>query len=171
MSTSPDCAETKFELDTRTEWVGAHEFGAHLRHLTCSTGVPWRALAMLAGVSSRTVGRLMGRGRPLRRIRAVDAERILLLCETTIETAQRQLVDPTSTLKRVHALLQAGHSLPDIAGYLSLSPPQLGQLITGPRRHCTMMTRMRAQAACEAHGLLWADSLSDENGAGAQRAA
>lgn len=171
MSTSPDCADIEFELDARTEWVGAREFSAHLRHLAGSTGVPWRALAMLAGVSSRTVGRLMGRGRPLRRIRAVDAERILLLGETSIDEAQRQCVDATSTLKRVQALLEAGHTLPDVAGYLNLSSAQLVQLITGPRRHCTMMTRMRANAACEAHGLLWADSLSDENEADDRAAA
>lgn len=165
MSTSPDCADIdiEIELDTRTEWVCAHEFRAHLRHLGSATGAPWRVLGLLSGVSSRTVERLVGHGRPLRRIRAVDAERLLLLCETTVETAQRQAVDPSSTIKRVHALLEAGHSLLDIAGYLDLSPAQLGQLIAGPGRRCTMMTRMRAKAACEAYGLLWADSLSEDS--------
>ncbi|AXE39238.1 hypothetical protein [Acidipropionibacterium virtanenii] len=138
-------------------WVCSRDFAAHVRHMSSASGIPWRVLAILAGVPSRTVVRLMGLGRPMRRIRAVDAERLLMLTPLAISAAEHQLVDPTSTLRRVHILLENRHTLTEVSTYLDVSAQDLAQLLTARDPRCTAMMRVRARAACEAHHLLWAD--------------
>lgn len=138
-------------------WVCARDFALHVRHMSRSTGVPWRVLAMLAGVSSKTVRRLMGHGRPIRRIRSVDAGRLMRITPLTISDAEHQFVDPASTLHRVRILLENGHSASDISSYLGVPLAVLACLLTDPDPRCTVMMRLRARAACEAHHLLWAD--------------
>lgn len=157
MTTPTRCTPSGLPL----EWVCAREFAVHVRHISSASGVPWRVLALLAGVSSRTVGRLVGRGRPMRRIRAVDAVRLLMLTPLAISAAEQQFVDPVSTVRRVRVLLMNGHSVNDVAAYLGVSTGGLARLITEPEPRCTAMMRVRARAACEAHHLWWADQPAE----------
>ncbi len=139
------------DLDHR--WVPAADFAAHLRHLLTTTGAPWRVLAMAAGVSPLTVGRLLGMGRPLPRIRAADARRLLLLSGDGLAGLELRLVGSAGTVTRIEALMTAGLSPAEICEELALSREELVGLLTGASRRCTAMVRLRARAACEKHRL------------------
>lgn len=135
-------------------WVPAQDFARHARHLVEETGAPWRVIAILSGVSSRTVARLLGHGRPMTRIRRVDAIRLLTLGPDEVDRTHRHLVDATSTRHRVDALLRAGHTRRQVARYLDVSCHEVGEIGSGRRRQCTQMVRLRARAACERHRVI-----------------
>lgn len=140
-------------------WVPSCQLSRHVQHLSVATRTPWRVLALLAGVPSATVGRMVSAGgRPRARIRAVDAERLLRLTTGTILAAEEKLVASTPTVHRIQALREAGHSRRQIARYLNLGDAELNLLASGALPYCTLMVRLRAQAACEAHSLWWSES-------------
>lgn len=139
-------------------WVFSSHLRHHVRHLAASTGVPWRVIALLAGVPSGTVSAIIGpTGRPRARIREVDARQLLNLTSEAILAAQRTTVPVTPTVHRIEALEGAGHGRSQIAHYLNVSQAELDLLTSGRLVTCTLMVRVRAQAACEAHGLWWSE--------------
>lgn len=99
-------------------WVPAQVFAAHVRWLVAQTAVPWRVIAVLSGVSSRTIARLVGVGAPIRRIRSIDATRLIGIRPEHIFATTTTLVDATSTRRRIHMLCTSGWSMDHIAGFL-----------------------------------------------------
>gem|GEM_PF-2058696 len=146
------------------DWVSSLGFGAHVRHLMAVTGLDWRVLAIAAGVSPRTVGRLLGAGRPLRRIRTTDARRLLLLDRDDLALLEAQQVGAAATARRVRALLESGQPIGRVCTELDIGYHELLRLAGGRAAHCSAMVRIRALAACQNHRL-WAhvdDEETDE---------
>ncbi len=144
-------------------WVPSCHLSRHVRHLAIATGTPWRVIALLAGVPSATVGRMISAGgRPRARIRAIDAERLLSLTPGAVMAAQDRTVPAVATVRRIRALAEAGHSHRQIARYLDLTDAELDLLAAGDLPSCSLMVRLRAQAACEAHGLWWPEPSDRE---------
>lgn len=140
------------------QWVFRSHLSRHVRHLTLATGTPWRVLAHLAGVPSATVAGMVVPGhRPRARIRAADARRLLMLTPETVRSAEHTLVAATPTVNRIQTLRRAGHPHHQIARYLNLSDSELAPLAAGELSCCSLMVRLRAQAACEAHRLWWVE--------------
>ncbi|MGK2309405.1 hypothetical protein [Cutibacterium sp. V947] len=149
--TSPDLQSST----TPTAWVDARYFSLHVRSLVHECRVPWRVIALLAHVPSQTVRRLAGQGdRPLQRIRAIDAMRILTVSVDDVEAARGRGVPAGSTRARALALQKTGCDVEDIATMLDVTIPQAHALLDGTADMCTEMTRLRGRAACEARGLL-----------------
>ncbi|WP_154654282.1 hypothetical protein [Acidipropionibacterium thoenii] len=145
-------------------WVSSLGFGAHLRHLLAVTGLDWRVLAIAAGVSPRTVGRLLGAGRPLRRIRTTDARRLLLLDRDDLALLEARQVGAAATSRRVRALLESGQPIGRVCAELDIGHHELLRLAAGRAAHCSAMVRIRALASCQNHRL-WAhvdDEETDE---------
>ncbi|MCI1748477.1 MAG: hypothetical protein LKI24_10525 [Acidipropionibacterium sp.] len=146
------------QLSDDYQWVFRSHLSRHVRYLMAATGVPWRVLAHLAGVPSATVASMVTPGRrPRARIRAGDARRLLMLTPATVASAEQTLVPAAPTVNRIQTLHRAGHHHRQIAGYLNLSDHELAPLAAGEVSCCTLMVRLRAQAACEAHGLWWSE--------------
>lgn len=138
------------------QWVFRSHLSRHVRYLMAVTGAPWRVLAHLAGVPSATVASMAAPGRrPRARIRSSDARRLLMLTPDTVTSAEQTRVPAAPTVNRIQTLHRAGHHHRQIAGYLNLSDSELTPLAAGEVPYCTLMVRLRAQAACEAHGLWW----------------
>lgn len=137
--------------DTAVHWVTADPFARHLRDLVETTRLPWRVIAIHCGVSSRTLARLLGRGRPLRRIRAVDAARLILVQPGDLQQIHVRTVRSHSTRERARALLAHGHDRDSVAGYLGVDTGWLDALVSGEVRTCSDLVRLRCLAACEAH--------------------
>lgn len=148
-------------------WVPTLGFGAHLRQLLTETGLPWRVLALAAGVSPLTVGRLLGAGRPLSRIRPDDARRLLRLDRHTLTALERTQVCAGGTATRVAALLAAGVPEAQVGTELGIGREEVIALATGHTHRCSAMVRIRTRAACQSHWL-WTcmdDDAGNEPGA------
>ena len=140
---------------TSTAWVDARYFSLHVRSLVHECRIPWRVIALLAHVPSQTVRRLAGQGdRPLKRIRVIDAMRILTVSVDDVEAARDRVVPARSTQTRALALQKTGCDVEDIAAMLDVTIPQAQALLDGEEDMCTEMTRLGGRAACEARGLL-----------------
>lgn len=149
-SPSQPCADHK--------WVFRSHLSRHVRYLVAATDTPWRVVAHLAGVPSATVASMVTPGRrPRARIRFIDARRLLMVTPETVKTAETTMVPATPTINRIETLSRAGHCRHQIAGYLKLSAGELASLADGELPSCTLMVRLRAQAACEAHRLWWSE--------------
>jgi hypothetical protein len=152
--------------DADYRWVPTLGFGAHLRQLLTATGLPWRVLALAAGVSPLTVERLLGAGRPLSRIRARDARRLLRLDPRSLRALEQCQVSARGTATRVAALLTAGVPEARLAAELGIGRDEMIALATGRARQCSEMVRLRTRAACQSHRL-WTcmdDDAEDEPG-------
>lgn len=148
-SCRPTTAATIRLTSDMNSWVPAQVFAAHVRWLVAQTAVPWRVIAVLSGVSSRTIARLVGVGAPIRRIRSIDATRLIGIRPEHILATTTTLVDATSTRRRIHMLCTSGCSMDHIAGFLGAHHRTVQGLANGDSTTCTLMVRLRAMAACE----------------------
>ncbi|AZZ39819.1 XRE family transcriptional regulator [Acidipropionibacterium jensenii] len=141
-------------------WVPSARFAAHLRQLRSATGLPWRVLALACGVSPRTVDRLLGGGRPPRRIRQVDARRLLLLDTRALAALELELVKADGTTARLRALVGLGVPLSQLCSELRIDRTELLDLISGRRRRCSAMVRLRTRAACQSRRMwTWSEDV------------
>lgn len=163
MPASSPHAGADSQSDAGHGWVFASHLSRHVRHLADATGTPWRVLAHLAGVPSSTVATMVTPGRPRARIRTRDAQRLLRLTPETVWSAEHTMVAAAATVNRIQALRQAGHPHRRIADYLNLSDQELRPLAAGEQNWCTLMVKLRAQAACEAHNLWWSEADDHED--------
>jgi len=148
-SCRPTTAATIRLTSDMNSWVPAQVFAAHVRWLVAQTAVPWRVIAVLSGVSSRTIARLVGVGAPIRRIRSIDATRLIGIRPEHIFATTTTLVDATSTRRRIHMLCTSGWSMDHVAGFLGAHHRTVQELARGNSTTCTLMVRLRAIAACE----------------------
>lgn len=135
-------------------WVHSAPFRAHLHRLLGETGLPWRVLAIAAGVPPRVVSSLLfgRRGAVLPRLRARDAAGLLLLTPEVLRVASRSPGHGEATRIRVKALRDRGHSLITIARWLGLGVAATAGVLAGTE-WCSEITALRAAAACSAQGL------------------
>lgn len=130
-------------------WVLANPFRAHVRHLIDSTGLPWPAIAIEAGVSTTFLHHLLfgRRGRPIPRIPQDVAECLLSLQATDLHQTMARRVPAARTASRVSALLAAGHDAVRLAQFCRLADFELRALPGAPR--CSRLTEVLVEAACQ----------------------
>lgn len=148
------------DAESSTAWIDGRPFARHVRHVAHESRVPWRVIALLAGVSSRTVRRLVGHGhRPIARIRFVDAVRLIAITPDHIEATRHRIVPAGSTRSRLVALRRAGHDEVELSEMLAIPVDRVLAIIDGTAVTCTEMTRLRGTAACEANGVYFAADM------------
>ncbi len=135
-------------------WVLAAPFRAHLRYLIDTTGLPWRALALAAGVEPSVVrGLLHGRaGRPLKRLDPDSAARLLRLSPATVDQMSRRRVPCEGLLREVAELYADGATVEDLSRWLRLPAPQVRALLAGRATYCSALTALLGQALSSARG-------------------
>lgn len=156
----------------RTDWVLATPFRSHVRQLMSECNLPWRVIAMAAGVPSGVVRDLLGHsGRPraMRRIRAQDAACLLTLTAAVLNRMRNTLMSGALARQAINTLRSAGHDDAKIANWLHLTVREL-RALTVEQTATTELLTCHALAACEAWGLalesaedLWDDAAGDSN--------
>ncbi|MBM7800141.1 hypothetical protein JOE57_003062 [Microlunatus panaciterrae] len=148
IATLQDSATTPCELS----WVDATPFRAHLRHLREATGEDWRVIALLAGIPTGAMERLMfgRRGRPVRRISPVVARRLYRLSPHRINRAGAAMVPAGLTGKLLAQLVEHGSSTLELAERLRLPHPEVVALVAGRQLRCSRLTALRTRVVHEA---------------------
>lgn len=90
------------------DWVHAAPFGAHLRYLATTTGVPWAVVARHAGVPVRLAARLMRHPYPARLPR-VAAHRLLSVSPEGLAGLRSAWVPGEPTRIRLDEIRRRGH--------------------------------------------------------------
>lgn len=141
--------------DRDAHWVLATPFRAHLRHLGRTTGVPWRALALAAGVEPTLVRALLhGRGgRPLKRLHPEAARRLLELTPRSVEALRHRRVVAGEVPRRLRELRAAGVGTEELADWLQVPRSEVLALLEGPPGCCTQLTALLTEALWSARGL------------------
>ncbi len=136
-----------------TEWVDATPVRTHARGLIVESNLPWRAVAVLAGVPARVVHSLVfaRQQRSPRPIRAVDAARLLLVSHERARDLHRASVPAASTHATVWGVLSLGHSRPALAHWLETDTIGMQRLLSSST--CSARTALLATAAAQAAGL------------------
>ena len=89
-------------------WVDPAPFGAHLRHLSATTGVPWAVVAKHAGVSIGLASRLVRR--PVSaRLPLAEAQRLLSVSATGVTELRSAWVPSGPTRTRIVEIERRGH--------------------------------------------------------------
>lgn len=137
------------------DWVLAAPFRAHVRHLLATTGLPWRALAVQAGVEPTLVRALLqGRGgRPMKRLHPESAQRLLTLTPDGLQRLARTHVPVGEVPSVLRALVSAGLAEQRLARWLRLPAHELEALCTGSVLYCTALTAWLTEALAQAHAL------------------
>ncbi len=133
------------------DWLPATPFRSHVNALIAATGLPWRAVALQAGVPPRVVRTLiLGRGGRLnRKIPRSAAISLLALSETALKQLRRRYVPCDAARRLVGRLRAAGLDDHDIATLLRLDDWSLTSIDTGTRL-VDEYTLLLARAACDA---------------------
>lgn len=141
-----------------TDWVDARPFRSHARTLMFETGLPWRALALLAGISPAVMyGLAFDRSRGARaRVRAGDAARILLVTTDRVQGLSRIMVPADPVRGVVLALLRSGRPAAEVAAWFEVGAHDLGRLAEAPS--CSARQALLAAAAAQAIGLRRAEA-------------
>ncbi len=105
-------------------------------------------VAQLAGIGPRVARHLLhGRaGRPVRRINAHTARRLLQVTSADARAAGRRLVHARVTAARLRDLLGAGHALVELADQVGVDAGQLRELVDGRRNVCSQLLAARVGA-------------------------
>ncbi|WP_114561187.1 hypothetical protein [Desertihabitans aurantiacus] len=146
-------------LTTDHRWVLAAPFRAHVKHLLTVAGLPWRALALHAGVEPGLVRALL-RGRPgepgraLRRLPAEPAARLLALTPARLTALASRHVEAATTTRRLRRLHAQGLDTAELAHCLQLRPAEVVPLLDGSALFCTARTALLAAAVEDARGTL-----------------
>ncbi|MVA77353.1 hypothetical protein GC722_15180 [Auraticoccus sp. F435] len=146
--------DARAEREPAHGWVLAAPFRAHLRHVASATGLPWRALALAAGVEPALVRALLhGRaGRPLKRLHPESAARLLRLgTDTAAQLSQQVAAGPVHALLR--DLVAEGAGEAELAAWLQLPRAQVRALADGSATSCTARTALLASALSSARGV------------------
>lgn len=136
-------------------WVDATPFRAWVRQLVSDTSLPWRVIARAAGVPSGTVRTLLcGRdGRPLRKLRHVDASLLLRLDHNKLVALAGEPARAASLRALAWSLGLHGCSPADIASLVGCDIRTINTLMAGGDAWCSRLQHLRAEACCEAWGI------------------
>lgn len=106
-------------------WVQAAPFRAHLQCLVANSGLPWRVVALAAGLPAGTAKRLMGPSRGAgEQLRREDAQALLATTVDSLALLQRRRVAVTEARRALRWLRERGaplawvHSRTGIESYL-----------------------------------------------------
>jgi hypothetical protein len=134
-------------------YVDAGPARAHV-HALGQTGIGWKRMAALAGVSTGAVSKLLyggpGGRAPARRIRAETAAAILAVRPDAGNLGGAALVDATGTHRRLQALVAIGWSQAKLATRLGMGPANFAAMM---RRG--QVTAGTARAAAAVYDELW----------------
>lgn len=147
-ASAPVLAIPTVPLGKAASWVDAAPFRAHLRHVMAVGDMSVEVVAQLAGIGPRAARHLLhGRaGRPIRRINANTARRLLQVTSADARTAGRRLVSARATAERLRGLVAAGHTLAELAGQVEADPQMLRDLAERRRNVCTPLLAARLAA-------------------------
>ena len=133
-------------------WVDAAPFRADLRHVMAVGDMSVEVVAELTGIPPRAAWHLLvGRaGRPVRRISADTARRLLRLTSADARAAGRRRVPARGTVFRLHELVTGGHTVVQIAERTGIDHDTLRDLVEGRRDVCSTLVAGRVGALFEA---------------------
>ena len=156
-------------------WVEAAPFRAHVAHLMAAGALSVEAVALLAGVRTRAVARLMaGRdiGRPEPRRINADLARSLLEVRCSDGRALRcRMVGAQPVMERARLLRSLGWSESRLAAALGVDRRSLAGLLEGSATTCTALVAVRAAAAVQALRAIDSRALEESSGAMSHRPA
>jgi hypothetical protein len=137
--------------DVGDQWVDARPFRAQLRYLMASGSLSADDVAAVAGISARLADRLLhGRdGRPLRRISADTARRLIQISYQQVQALRRIMVPAAAARLQLRSLYRAGLEHPDIADRIRVTVPELVELAAGADT-CSLLLTVRLTAAARA---------------------
>lgn len=143
-----------------TRWVDSDPFRAHVCALQAETGLPWRAIALAAGVSPRCVGSLLhGRqGRRVRRLRSVDAAALMHLDVAAVQGLRTSHVSARTAQAAGLHLLSRGASIDTLARWCQTPVSEL-RAVLGGARWCRAIVSLHLRAAADAVGWVPGDEL------------
>ena len=119
-------------------FVDAEPARTHLKILR-QHGVGLDQIVKITQTPKATVRRVLGQSPTApRRIRAATAERLLSIEISTEHVAPRSQVDATETHSRLHSLIDAGYSIPELARAMGKSSVSLRRTLS--RRTVTAQT-------------------------------
>ncbi|MFT3877232.1 MAG: hypothetical protein QM708_12530 [Propioniciclava sp.] len=129
-------------------WVDAAPFRAHLLHVSAATRLPWRVLAVHAGVplklAERVVARPVGQKLP-----AVYATRLLRLTAADGPRIRTGQVWAAGTAALLTAMLAAGASPAALASMLGCTADHVVALASGSITRTTIEIALRVQVRQE----------------------
>lgn len=129
-------------------WVLAPPFGAWLRHLTEATGLPWRVVALAAGVPTRTAERLL-RGE-CRKIRQCDAQALLATRPADLLALGAVVTPAAPTTERVRLLVDAGVPRWWLARHAGIDEALVARIVVGSAETVSALTALTFVAMLEA---------------------
>ena len=135
-------------------WVDAAPFRAHVAHLMAAAALSVEAIALLAGVRTRAVARLMagrGIGRPVpRRINPELARSLLKVRCSDVQALRCRVVGAQPVIGRARLLRSLGWSESRLAAALGVDRHSLAGLLDGSATTSTALIAVRAAAAVQA---------------------
>lgn len=128
-------------------------FRAHLLHVAETLDLPWRAVALSAGLDAPAASRII-RSRPRSgMVPASQAAAVVAIDADQLRTSGALTTDAQHTRQMLQALLEAGLSLATVATFVRLSHPDTQALLDGTMARCTQRTELLASAAMQAVGV------------------
>ena len=132
-------------------WVDAAPFRAHVAHLMAAAGLSVEAVALLAGVHTKAVARLIAghdtRRPAVRRIKPELARCLLQVHSSDVRALRCRIVGAQAVTGRARLLRSSGWSEARLAATLGVDRPSLAGLLEGRATTCTALVAVRAAAA------------------------
>lgn len=128
-------------------------FRAHLLHVAEATQLPWRAVAMVAGLDSASAQRLMRCPRQRGTIAAGQAAAVLGLDAARLGAKLRTTVPSEHSRRMIAALCASGASVEELAHFLGLSRPALSGIVAGATEGCDLRIELLLSTAVQAVGI------------------
>lgn len=138
------------EAERSGTWVDAHPFRVYLRHLMSCSGLSWRTIAVVAGVSPNAVRALLfgRRGRPLRRISPEVGRQLLQLTPTALSAARTAQMSTRPLVGEVRSALSRGWTLTEIGRESGLHPDRIRHKLE--RQTCAVLFGAQLRAGLAA---------------------
>ena len=140
--------------------VPAWPFRAYLLHVAEAVDLPWRAVALSAGLDARTAGAILGSRPGGGLLTSSQAAAVVALDANRLRWRAGLDVDAHHARTMAQALRGAGFGLPTIAAFLRLSRPETSALLDGSVTRCSQRTELLASAALQARRIACPGSAS-----------
>lgn len=127
------------------DWVEAAPFRAHLLYLLGAGIVSLPMIACLADVPVRSLRRLLTGwgGRPIVRLSAETASRLLAVTMEDVRGVRYRMVNASDTTARLQCLHHHGTTVEDLALLCGIGAAHLGRLLSGRESRCTVLVALR----------------------------
>ena len=128
-------------------------FRAQLLHLAAATTLPWRAVAITAGLDATAADSIVACRPRAGTIPVAHAAAVLALDARVLVARLQYTVDAGHARQQLAALLAAGQSLPHVAAFTRLSRPDVAALTAGHATRCSQRTELLLTTALQAAGV------------------